>query len=94
MCHTKRVAGLVVLLFFCFFLAENKCFKTLPREQNVAVTLKIMHFISLFIAAISASFIVLRFFMATLQKIHLLSKQPDGLYISTHLTIRLVLSKY
>lgn len=31
--------------------------------------------------------------MANLQKIHLLSKQPDGLYISTHLTIRLVLSK-
>lgn len=92
MSHTKRVGGLLFLLVF--FLAENKYFKTLPREQNVAVTLKIMHLISLFIAAVSASFIVLRFFMAALQKIHLLSKQPDGLYISTHLTIRLVLSKH
>lgn len=79
--------------WFVFFLAGSKCFKTLPREQNVAVTLKIMHLIC-YIAATSVSFIVLCFFIATLQKIHLLSKQYDGLYISTHLTIRLVLSEY
>lgn len=39
MCQTRTVWG--------FFLAGYKCFKRIPREQNVAVTLKIMHLISL-----------------------------------------------
>lgn len=71
---------------FFFSSREKKGFKTLHREQNVAVTLKITHLISLLHCSNFNKLYCTLFLYSNPQKkkIHLLSKQHDGLYVSTH----------